>query len=125
MKSARLGVVIALFALLLPLSALAKDANKGKVNLASSAQVAGTQLQPGNYTVEWSGSGPAAQVKFIRNGKTVATTQGDVVQLKNKAPYDQVVLSTASGQNVVQEVDFSGKTTALRFGQAGSQQSGQ
>lgn len=125
MKSVRLGAVIALFALLLPLSALAKDTNKGKVNLASSAQVAGTQLQPGNYTVEWSGSGPAAQVKFIRNGKTVATTQGDVVQLKTKAAYDQVVLSTANGQNVVQEVDFGGKTTALRFGQVGSQQSGQ
>lgn len=127
MKSARLAAIIALFALLLPLSALAKDNNnnKGKVALSSTAQVAGTQLQPGNYTVEWSGSGPGAQVKFIRNGKTVATTQGDVVQLKTKAAYDQVVLSTASGQNVVQEVDFGGKTTALRFGQAASQQAGQ
>lgn len=124
MKSVRFTALIALFALLLPLSALAKDANKGKMNLSSKAQIAGTQLPAGDYTVEWSGSGPAAQVKFVRNGKAVATTQGNVVQLKDRAPYDQVVISTNNGQNVIQEIDFGNKTTALRFAE-GAQQSGQ
>jgi hypothetical protein len=124
MKSVRLTAVMALFALLLPLSAFAKDNNKGKMNLSSNAQIAGTQLQAGDYTVEWSGTGPAAQVSFLRNGKTVATTQGNVVQLKDRAPYDQVVISTNNGQNVIQEIDFGKKTTALRFGE-GVQQSGQ
>lgn len=124
MKAVNTSVVIALFALLLPLTALAKDNNKGSMNLKSSAQVAGTQLQPGNYTVEWTGSGSNAQVKFVRDGKTVATAPGNVVQLKNRAPYDEVVMSTQSGQNVIQEIDFGSKTTAVRFGEAG-QQTGQ
>jgi len=124
MKSVRMTAVLALFALLLPLSVFAKDNNKGKMNLSSTAQVAGTQLQPGDYTVEWSGTGPAAQVKFITKGKTVATAQGNVVESKNRAPYDQVVLSTNNGQNTIQEIDFGNKTTVLRFGGA-NQQSGQ
>lgn len=124
MKSARLTGVLTLFALLLSVSAFAKDTNKGKMNLSSATQVAGTQLQPGDYTVEWSGAGPAAQVKFIRHGKTVATAQGNVVELKNRSPYDQVIVSTAGGQNVIQEIDFGNKTTAVRFGQT-NQQPGQ
>lgn len=124
MKSVRTISVIALFALLLPLSALAKDNNKGSFSLSSPAQVAGTQLQPGNYTVEWSGSGPTTQVKFVRNGKTVVTAPGNVVQLKNRPPYDEVVVTNNNGQNLVQEIDFGRKTTALKFGEAG-QQSGQ
>ena len=124
MKSAKLTGALTLFALLLSVSAFAKDTNKGKMNLSSATQVAGTQLQPGDYTVEWSGSGPAAQVKFIRHGKTVATTQGNIVELKNRSPYDQVIVSTAGGQNVIQEIDFGNKTTAVRFGQT-KQQPGQ
>lgn len=123
MKLVRVTAVLTLFALLLSLSAFAKDVNKGKVNLSSTAQVAGTQLQPGDYTVEWNGTSPA-QVKFMQKGKTVATTQGNVVELKNRAPYDQVILSTNNGQNTIQEIDFANKTTAVRFGGT-TQQSGQ
>ncbi len=124
MKPVKFAGVLTLFALLLSMSAFAKDVNKGKMTLSSPTQVAGTQLQPGNYTVEWSGAGPASQVKIISHGKTVATTQGNVVQLKTRAPYDQVILSTAGGQNVIQEIDFGNKTTAVRFGET-SQQPGQ
>ena len=124
MKSVRTISVIALFALLLPLSALAKDNNKGSFSLSSTAQVAGTLLQPGNYTVEWSGTGSTTQVKFVRNGKTVVTAPGKVVQLKNRPPYNQVVVTNNNGQNVIQEIDFGSRTTALKFGEAG-EQSGQ
>src|SRR5690348_1056324 len=112
MKSGKTIAAIALFTLLLSLSAFAKDNNKGSMNLSSTAQVAGTQLQPGNYTIEWSGTGSTAQVTFLRNGKIVATAPGSVVQLKNRPPYDQVVMSTNNGQNVIQEIDFGSKTTA-------------
>ena len=124
MKLVRTISVIALFALLLPLSALAKDNNKGSFSLSSTAQVAGTLLQPGNYTVEWSGTGSTTQVKFVRNGKTVVTAPGKVVQLKNRPPYNQVVVTNNNGQNVIQEIDFGSRTTALKFGEAG-EQSGQ
>lgn len=124
MKSVKAIAVLTLFALLLPVSVFAKDTNKGKMNLSSSAEVAGTQLQPGDYTVEWSGTGPAAQVQFIRNGKTVATTQGNIVELNKRSPYDQVVLSTEGGQNTIKEIDFGNKTTAVRFGET-SQTAGQ
>lgn len=52
MNSAKLTGVLTLFALLLSVSAFAKDTNKGKMSLSSATQVAGTLLQPGDYTVE-------------------------------------------------------------------------
>ncbi len=126
MKLVRMTALLAFFSLLLPLTALAKDNSKGTVDLYSNAQVAGTQLKSGNYKVEWTGNGPATQVKFIQHGKTVVTAPADVVQLKKSAANDQVVVSNATGTSVVQEIDFGGKTTALRFGQtATGQQTGQ
>ena len=56
-------------------SALARD-NAHSVEISSAVQIGGTRLKAGNYKVDWQGTGPAVQVSFQRNGKTVVTVPG-------------------------------------------------
>jgi hypothetical protein len=62
-------------ALLFPLGASARD-NKHSVDIPAEVQIGSTQLKPGNYTVEWQGTGHAVQVNFRRDGKTMVTVPG-------------------------------------------------
>ena len=56
-------------------SALARD-NAHLVEISNAVEIGGTRLKPGNYKVEWHGTGPAVQVSFEQNGKTVVTVPG-------------------------------------------------
>lgn len=51
-------------------SALARE-NAHLVEISNAVAIGGTRLKPGNYKVEWQGTGPAVQVSFEQNGKTV------------------------------------------------------
>src|ERR1043166_4294900 len=67
MKSAKYFLLLAGVALLLPLSAMAKDnGNSGKFTISENVKVGATQLKPGDYKVEWDGSGDNVQVKIIQ-----------------------------------------------------------
>jgi hypothetical protein len=77
MKRIQYTAFLSMLALLSPLSAFARDKNQHSVEILDSVQVGSTQLKPGNYKVEWQGSGPEVQVNFVRDGKTVATVPGD------------------------------------------------
>jgi hypothetical protein len=101
-------------ALLLPLSGLA-ESNGGTIQLASPVQIGGTQLKPGTYKVEWSGTGPAVQVNFLRHNKTVATAQGKIVDHQRPSPYDDVVIGPLGNtqQKTISEIDFDNRKEAL------------
>ena len=118
MKFSRLLVATAVFSLLLPLSLLAKDhSDKHSINLQiyQPVTVAGTALAPGQYKVEWTGTGPAVNAEFKLNGKTVATVPATVSELtKSSQPNATVMQPGANGTQVVTEID--GKNQALKFG---------
>jgi hypothetical protein len=80
-------------------------------------QVGGTQLQPGHYKVEWQGTGPAVQVTFLRNGKTVATVPGTLKTNDEHVIQDEVV--TNSENKELNEIDFRRNKEALVFQQSG------
>jgi hypothetical protein len=65
-------VVLSTLTLLFPLGALARD-NQHSVDITDAVQVGSTQLKPGNYKVEWQGTGPVVQVSFQQNGETLVT----------------------------------------------------
>ena len=73
MKHLTYLTLLSIVAVLLPLSMFARDKNQHSVDIPVTVQVGGTQLKPGNYKVEWQGTGPDVQVTFLRGGKTVAT----------------------------------------------------
>ncbi|HEY6249376.1 MAG TPA: hypothetical protein VI685_05415 [Candidatus Angelobacter sp.] len=97
----------------------ANDSHKGGLNLGAAVQVAGKQLPAGDYTVKWDGTGPNAQVNFVRDGKVVATAPARVVKLDQKATQDSAEVKTASnGERTLTTIQFEGKTYALEVGQS-------
>ncbi len=83
--------------LLLPASAFARDKNEGNLKLFDTVRVGSTQLQPGNYKVEWNGARPTVNVDILQDKKTVATTSAKLVGYTSG--YDEVVTEPANQQN--------------------------
>ena len=121
MRSKRFYSLIAVVALVLPLSLFAKDKNDkndAKVDLGSAVTVGSTQLQPGSYKVEWSGNGPQVQISFIQNNKTVATTEGKVIDHPQPATQSDVILKPVSGNSgemTIDQIDFNHRTQSLQI----------
>lgn len=114
MKASRMLALLATIALFFPLTASAKSKNQGTMQLTDPVQIGSTQLKPGTYKVEWSGKGPAVQVNFVKDNKSVATTKAKIIDRKEASPYDDVVLApTANNQKTINEIDFSNRKEAL------------
>lgn len=83
----------------------------GNMNLISAGKVNGTQLNPGTYKVTWTGEGSNVQVNI--EGKGVKMTVPATVVTNPKNAEHDTVLKSAEG--TVQEVQFGGKKTVLKF----------
>ena len=95
----------------------ANDSHKGGVNLSAPVQVAGKQLPAGDYTVKWDGTGPEAQVTFVRDGKVMATAPARVVKLDQKSSQDTIEVKTAgNGDRTLTAIRFEGKAYGLELG---------
>ncbi|HET9183118.1 MAG TPA: hypothetical protein VFP59_13360 [Candidatus Angelobacter sp.] len=118
-SSVTLKTTVLLLALTFSASAFAANASKGNFQISEQVQVSGTTLPAGNYTAKWDGTGPAVQVSILRDGKTVATVPGKLIQSNQKAAYDSSEIQTgASGSRELTELHFSGKQYALELGNA-------
>lgn len=114
MQSIRLLAACSLVAFALSLPSFAKDTNSGTFDLAQSAQVGSTILHPGHYKAEWTGPNTALHVSIVHDGKTVATTQGTLKQLPEKAPYGSVTVRNVNNHTTrVDEIEFGNRTQAL------------
>jgi hypothetical protein len=109
--------VLSTLTLLFPLGALARD-NKHSVDITDVVQVGGTQLKPGNYRVEWQGTGPVVQVSFQQNGETVVTLPATLKTNDNHVTQDAIETKGSSAdKNVLEEIDFGRQKEALVFDQ--------
>jgi hypothetical protein len=116
MKNRRNLALLSALLLLCPLWTLAKDKNEHSVNIADTVQVSGTQLQPGNYKVEWEGVGPEVNVKFLHGGKVVATVPGTLKTHDKDATQDDIVTQLTKGnKKVLTQIDFAHQKDALVF----------
>ena len=61
--------------------------------------------------------GPKVQVKFVRNGKTVATVPGSLKTNDAQVDQDDIVTQKISNKTVVREIDFHHGKEALMFNQ--------
>src|ERR1700690_2885297 len=121
MKRIRYAALLSMLALLSSVSALARDnKNQHSVQIPDSVQVGGKQLEPGNYKVEWQGTGPEIQVNFVRNGKTVATVPGTLRTNDSKVTQDDIVTDiTGANTQTITEIDFGRNKESLVFEQSG------
>jgi len=99
------------------------------VELTQSAQIPnGPTLQPGTYKVTLLSDSATPQVGFYQGGKLVGQAAAELVNQNQKSPDTEVHFNTAGGSAVVTEIDVSGWTKRIEFGQqggSGSTQSGQ
>lgn len=115
MRKMQFLAALAAVALWLSLGAFARDTNSGKFNLDQRVKVGSTVLQPGSYKAEWNGNNTNnVKINIVKNGKTVATTQGLVKELPSKSPYTAVTVKNLPDHTPrVDEIDFSNRTEAL------------
>lgn len=102
--------------MLLPASSFAKDKNQGNLKLFDPVQVGSTQLEPGDYKVQWNGAGPTVNVNILQNSKTVATTSAKLVGYTSG--YDAVVTEPATDNaqaKRLDEIDFGKQKEGLKF----------
>jgi len=106
-----------LLALTLTLSIGAFAASKSQsVTLYHDAQLNGKTLPAGDYTVKCDTTGSTTQVRFIRNGKEVASATGQVKQLTSAPESNQVVtLDGNRGAATITEIDFSNSKSGVSF----------
>ena len=98
-------------------SALARD-NAHSVEISNAVEIGGTRLKPGNYKVEWHGTGPAVQVSFEQNGKTLVTVPGTLKTNDDQVKQDAIVTeASGAGTSTLKEIDFRHLKQALVFDQ--------
>ena len=109
--------VLSTLVLLFPVGALARN-NAHSVQLFEVVQIGSTQLQPGNYKVEWQGTGPAVQVSFHQNGKTVVTVPATLKADDDQVTQDAIMTeATSADRSELKEIDFGRPKEALVFDQ--------
>jgi hypothetical protein len=111
-------------ALLLASSAFA--GTKANLTLLSSATVNGTQLKPGDYKLEWEGSGPDVDVSIMQGKKVLAKVPAKLVDLDAPAQNNAAVVKrNGDGTSSLAGARFQGKKVALEVGESsGGMQAG-
>jgi hypothetical protein len=99
-------------------SAYAIRDNAHSVEIFDVVQIGTTEVKPGNYKVEWQGTGSAVEVTFRRNGKTVVTVPGTFKTNDDQVTQDAIVTErTSAGVSTLKEIDFGHQKEALVFDQ--------
>jgi hypothetical protein len=99
-------------------SAHAARSKAHSVEISHVVQIGGTKLKPGNYKVEWQGTGSAVQVSFQQNGKTVVTAPGTLKTNDDQVTQDAIVTeATGAGTSTLKEIRFGNEKEALAFDQ--------
>lgn len=112
------SMVMAL-ALLLATGAFA--ATKANLQLGDPVTLNGTTLKPGDYKVQWEGSGPNVEVSITHGKHLVAKASARVVDLPVPATNDAAVtMKNDSGPNSLAGIRFQGKKLALDLSGANS-----
>jgi len=108
-----LKVALSVFALTLAINAFAVQ--KG-VTLASDTTLNGQKLAAGDYTLDYQVNGTTAEVKFLRNKKTVASATGEVIPNPNTGDYTAFLKSNNSdGTSSIIEIQPARDKSAIRF----------
>jgi hypothetical protein len=107
-------VTLVILALSMSIGAFAASKSQS-VTLYHDAQLNGKTLPAGDYTVKCETTGSTAQVKFLRNGKEVASATGQVKQLGSAPESNQVITQDGNGTSSISEIDFSNSKTGVTF----------
>ncbi|MGC1484890.1 MAG: hypothetical protein WA789_13925 [Candidatus Acidiferrum sp.] len=116
MKVSKFYVALIGATLLLPACVLAANANRKSLHLYESITVNGRQLAPGDYKVEWSGSGPDVTINILKGRDTVASATAQIVSQAESNDQDGYALKPGKdGSQSLSQVFFSGEKYDLNI----------
>jgi hypothetical protein len=111
-------IVLTAVAGMLLLSAGAFAREKGKLYLTEDVTVQGKVLKPGEYKLEWEGTGANVQLSIIQGRDTVATVPATIVASQNSNVANACSTSTeADGSKSLGAYYPEGKKFVLELGQ--------
>lgn len=114
MKLSKLAAGLALGAsLLLASSALAS--NKGDLQLFQKVTLEGKALSPGQYKVEWNGSGKDVHLKVLKDGDVVATAMATMKPGNSQDNDGYVTTKEKNGSEALTSIFFGGKDWSLKL----------
>ena len=91
--------------------------SKANLELINAVTVNGTTLKPGDYKVQWEGSGPNVELSILKGKDVVAKVPARVVELQTPSSNDAAVThQNASGPNSLAGIRFQGKKFSLELG---------
>ena len=112
MKASGLSAIVTMLSacsLIVAASAFAGNTNRKTLQLSEKAEVHGTLLKPGEYKVEWNGSGPNVVLNILQGRDTVATVPARIVPERTSHEHDGYVLRTGkNGSSSIKEIFFGG-----------------
>ena len=106
-----LPLLLVSFILMLPLALPAASKNWDKVTFDRTVIVNGTQIPPGDYRVQWEGTGSSVRVSILQGKGAIATTSATLIQ--EQSPYGTAVELT--DRNIVRSIAWRNQT--IRFDQ--------
>ncbi|MFZ0733664.1 MAG: hypothetical protein WAM79_15180 [Candidatus Sulfotelmatobacter sp.] len=116
MKCLNYVAIVGTVAMLSPLALFAATKTARNVNIGDPVVVGTTHLKPGNYKVEWEGTGPAVQVNFLHDGKIVATAPATLHTEDAQVTQNDVITDkTSTNGERLKEIDFQHQKEALVF----------
>jgi hypothetical protein len=108
--------LVMMAAVLLATSAFA--ATKASLELNDAVILNGTTLRPGDYKLQWEGTGPNVELTVLQGKTVVAKTSARMVDLPTPAVNDAAVtMKNDSGPNSLTGIRFHGKKYALDLSQ--------
>jgi hypothetical protein len=117
-------MAIVALVLMTPAALLAAPKNSANVTFPQTITVNGTQLPPGQYRVEWQGTGASVEASILQAGKVLASSPATLVI--EKTNYDGA-FETEDGpnnSNILQAIDWSDKSLRFDQGNANSTNKG-
>jgi len=113
MKVLSLAASVALGALFFASGALASGS--GNLQLFEKVTVDGKALSPGQYKVEWDGSGNQVHAKILKDGHVVATAPAKMTPGNPQDNNGYVTKTGNSGEKQLAAVFFGGKDWTLQL----------
>jgi hypothetical protein len=116
-KSVVIKSAVTGLALLLTSGAFA--ATKADLTLQSPTTINGAQLKPGDYKLQWDGSGPNVEVSIQQGKKVIAKVPAKVVDLNFPSQNNAAILKmNGDGTSTLAGARFEGKKFALEIGES-------
>ena len=117
--SSRLVIKSAVMGLALLLASSAFAATKADMTLQSPTTINGAKLKPGDYKLQWEGSGPNVEVSIKQGKKVIAKVPAKVVDLNFPSQNNAAILRmNGDGTSTLAGARFEGKKFALEIGES-------